>query len=114
MKPFEIKQSDTDPPLRAILKDANGRLAQLSPGDVVTFRMTPRVKGLRLDISAPAVVNDLARADVEFRWASVMGSTDTPGVYDAEFHVAYAAGGSKTFPNGDEFILVQITHKAAA
>lgn len=103
---FEITQGDTDPPLHAILSDANGQPYQVQPGDVVTFRMRSVVPGLRADISAPASINDAPAGDVQYDWDP--SDTTDFGVFDAEFHVANAgAGSSKTFPNG-EFIRVVI------
>lgn len=106
-----IKQGDTDPPCRAILKDANGQVAIIQNGDTVTWRMTPKVAGLRADISAAVFVNDGTAGDVEYRF--VVGDTAVPGIYNAEFHVDYASGSKKTFPT-DGYITVEVEHRAAS
>lgn len=107
-----IKQGDTEPPCRAILKDVDGTLAIIQAGDVVTFRMTPQHPGLRGDISATATVNDANAGDVQYNF--VAADTATVGLYNAEFHIAYAGGvRGKTFPT-DGYIVVNVEPKAVA
>lgn len=106
---FELTQGDTEPPLRAILKDADGRVAVLQPTDVVHLRMKPAIPGLRASIDNAAEVIDADEGDVQYQW--VPADTATPGVFEAEFHVSNPTGYSKTFPN-DEYIQVVIKPKA--
>lgn len=103
---FEITAGDTEPALRAILRDVTKRAYHVQTDDTVTFRMRPAIPGLRSDIDAPVTVNDAASGDVSYEWDTA--DTEVPGVFDAEFHVSHASGGGeKTFPNG-EFIRVVI------
>lgn len=106
---FEITQHDTEPPIRAILRDADGTVARIFPGDVVTFRMRPTIEGLRSDIDATAVVLDGTAGDVQYEWDPA--DTAFFGTYEAQFHISTAAGGEKTFPNA-EYIDVIIRRAA--
>lgn len=108
---FTITEGDTLPPIRGTLIDADDALVEIQTGDVVRFRMTPVITGLRADLDEVADVLDPLAGDVEYRWQA--GDTDQPGIYEAEFHlIPLLGGGGMTFPN-DDFIRVVIKPKAA-
>lgn len=101
---FSIKQGDSEPPLQVILKDADGKVAIINVGDVVTFRMSPVSVGVGPTVNATATVNDGTLGDVQYDWP---GGAPAAGLYRAEFHVARVNGDSVTFP-GDGYIDVKI------
>lgn len=95
MAVFYIKQGDTSPAFRAILKDADGTAVDITGNLGVTFHMRNQAGTVVVD--AAATVNDASAGDVKYSWSA--GDTDTAGVYDAEFEVTYANGDVETFPN---------------
>lgn len=101
---FQLKAGDTAPPFVGRCLDPKG-----SPiptlGAAVRFRMRPQVGGIAVPIDRPATWSDVARAEASYQWQA--GDTDTPGLYDAEFHVTFGDGHGETFPNG-EYAVVEI------
>jgi hypothetical protein len=95
-----LKAGDTAPIVEGVLKDAANKIVPLQVGDTVTFRLRP------VGMDAPAafshaavVVGDGTAGKVEYHWA--VGETDVVGMYEADFHVAFADGVRKgSFPNG--------------
>ena len=91
---FYIKENDTAPAFRAILKDGDGNAVNVA-GATIRFHMLTREGVVKVD--AAAVINDGAAGDVQYEWTA--GDTDTPDVYNAEFEVTYADTTVETFPN---------------
>lgn len=91
---FYIKRDDTSPLFRAILKDGDGVVVDVT-GATVRFHMKDQSGAIKVD--AAAVVNDGPTGDVQYAWA--VGDTDTAGFYDSEFEVTYSGGRVETFPN---------------
>lgn len=104
-----LKVGDTNPSVEGILKDGNNKTIPLAPSDTVTFRMQS-AKGEVADVFEPidadAEIVDGPAGRVRYDWQD--GDTDEPGLYEGDFHVTFAAGGSKaSFPNGRS-LLIQI------
>ena len=101
---FYIKQNDTSPNLRAILKDGDEVAINLTDA---TIRFHMRTIG-----GTTAVVDDAAsivsaeNGIVQYIWDAA--DTATVGSYQAEFEVTFADSSIETFPNNG-YIRVEIT-----
>ena len=95
---FYIKQNDTSPSLRAILKDGDGVVIDLT-GATVRFHMKPVGTTTASIDSSATVINPSTSGIVQYDWDN--GDTDTVGSYKAEFEVTFAGGAVETFPNND-------------
>ena len=93
--PTYLKQGDTAPYVDAILKDAAGRVVDVTDASV-QFHMRPK-EGGDLKIDAAGSVVDGAAGHV--RYALQIGDTDTTGEFHCEYEVTYADGRIETFPN---------------
>jgi hypothetical protein len=101
---FYIKQNDTSPAIRAVLKDADGVPVNVVGANVLFYM---RVAGATNTIvEGAAEVVDGAAGIVQYSWAS--GDTATAGNCEAEFEVTYPTGKIETFPNS-KYIKVKIT-----
>lgn len=96
---FKLKQGDTSPALRYALLPETVDLT----GASVRFQMRFR-RGV-IVIDEDAGIESVSPPIVRHSWAE--GSTDMPGIYEAEFKVTYADDSTETFPN-DGFISVVI------
>lgn len=102
---FYIKQNDTAPALRAILKDGDGEAIDLTDA---TIRFHMREIGgstVKVDGVSPAQLPPTSGI-VQYDW--VAADTDTVGSYQGEFEVTYSDGSIETFPNNG-YIRIQIT-----
>lgn len=91
---FYIKRNDTAPPFRAILKDGDGDIVNVT-GATVRFHMNKR-DGTAV-VNAAATINSATAGDVEYNWDAA--DTALAGIYNAEFEVTYANTTVETFPN---------------
>jgi hypothetical protein len=94
MSTFFIKRNDTSPIFRAILKDGDGVVVDVT-GATVRFHMVDQARVLKVD--AAAVINAGSSGDVQYEW--IAADTDTAGFFDAEFEVTFATSRVETFPN---------------
>jgi len=94
MSTFYIKRNDTSPIFRAILKDGDDIVVDVT-GATVRFHMFDQAKVVKVD--AAAVINIGANGDVQYEWST--GDTDTAGFFDSEFEVTFSGGRIETFPN---------------
>lgn len=93
--PFLIKRNDTSPIFRAILKDGDDVVVDVT-GATIRFHMINPDTGVA-KVDAAAVINSGTAGDVQYEWS--VGDTDTAGHYDSEFEVTYSGGRVETFPN---------------
>lgn len=102
---YSIKKGDLEPNFQ--VKLALGATAiDLSTATGVTFVMTLRTASTPT-INAPAVILQDGAVDVgwvEYDWAE--GDTDTVGIYDAEFRIAWPTGRPQSVPNDDYITIV--------
>ena len=103
---FHIKQGDLLPTLDAIIRDADGVAIPLTTAVSVTFWM--RRRG---DLETVPKVDDAAGSFVDaaaghVRYAWLLGDTDAPGTYDAEFRVVWPGDRPQTFPSNGHFAVV--------
>lgn len=105
---FAIKKGDTNPALKARLKDVNGRNVDIT-GSNVDFHMRPEGENEK-KIQAVATITNAQNGEVEYDWE--VGDTDDPGRYEAEFQVNYSNGDVETFPN-DGYIIIKIDPEVA-
>lgn len=92
---FSIKQGDTLPPIRSILKDAANNVVPLPVGTTVKFHLK-KVSG-SIKVDAAATIVDVPTAEVKYDW--VDGDTDEAGDFVAEWEVTYSGGGTLSVPN---------------
>lgn len=107
MADFTIKQEDTSPTIKAILKKRNGDAVNLTDASV-RFHLSTRA--LEILIDSVATILDAPNGTVKYDWA--IGDTDEPGEYFAEWEVAFSDGTVETFPN-DGFILIAVMRQLA-
>lgn len=97
---MKIKQNDLKPYARTTLwaDEANEIPADVSSGQVdeIVFNMKPAAGALKVDRGIAQVVTDGTDGQVEYRW--VVGDTDTPGIFSAEFEVVWADTKPQSFP----------------
>lgn len=101
---FYIKQNDTSPALRAVLKDADGVPVNVTGASVLFYMRT--AGATETIVEGTAEVVDGTTGVVQYNWAT--GDTATAGNCEAEFEVTYATGKIETFPNS-KYIKVKIT-----
>jgi hypothetical protein len=102
---FYIKQNDTSPAIRAVLKDGDGVPINLD-GATVRFHMRPIGETTVTVDAAASVVSPSSAGIVEYSWDA--GDTDAIGSFKAEFEVTYSDNTIETFPNNG-YISVVIT-----
>lgn len=112
---FYIKQGDTLPAIRAVLKDANDNLVVLDGYETVKFHMALNKKAAKID--ALATVESMTYEGetvngVAYYWSVANGDTDTAGEFNGEFQVTFDGGGIETFPNNSN-IIITITKQLA-
>lgn len=105
---FYIKQNDTSPALKVILKDSADVVIPVTGASVI-LHMRAKTTGT-VKVSAAGEVVDGAAGIVQYEWAA--GDTDTVGDYEAEFQVTFADGAIETFPNTD-YIKVRVVEEIA-
>lgn len=96
MAQFSIKQNDTLPSIRSVLKDAANNPIPLPGGTSVRFHLR-QVNSTDIKVDAPATVEDSPTATVRYDW--VDGDTDIAGDFLAEWEVQYSGGGKLSVPN---------------
>lgn len=101
---FYIKQNDTSPNLRAILKDGDEVAVNLTDA-TINFHMRT-IGGTTAVVDASASIVDAVNGIVQYVWDAA--DTATVGSYQAEFEVTFAGGAIETFPNNG-YIRVEIT-----
>ena len=94
MSIFYVKRNDTSPIFRAIAKDGNDVVVDLS-GATVNFHMYDSAGNVKVD--AAAVINDGPTGDMQYEWLAA--DTDLAGFFNSEFEVILASGRIETFPN---------------
>jgi len=94
MSTFYIKRRDTSPIYRAILKDGDDAIVDVT-GATIRFHMFDQTGTSKVD--AAAVINSGTAGDVQYEWTA--DDTDTAGFFDVEFEVTYSGGRVETFPN---------------
>jgi len=95
MSNFSIKENDTLPAIRAILKDSSGAVVNLTNA-TVRFHMR-NTSNSNIKVDSAATVVDAAGGVVDYEWTSA--DTDVAGQYEIEFEVTFSGGGIQTFPN---------------
>ena len=107
MGTFWIKQNDTQPALRAQLKDGDD-LPIVLTGSSVRFHM--RTLAGTTVVDAAATIITAANGIVQYNWQAA--DTAAIGSYQAEFEVTYSDTTIETFPNSG-YIRVEITDDIA-
>lgn len=96
---FFIKEGDRNPPLEAIVIDANGDPIDLSTATAIRFFMinpgetTPKVDGSAMTKVTPPGTDGRVR----YEWG--VDDTDAYGDYDGEIEVEWSNNTKTTFPN---------------
>ena len=101
---FYIKQNDTSPNLRAILKDGDEVAINLTDA-TINFHMRT-VGGETAVVDAAASIVSAENGILQYLWDAA--DTATVGSYQAEFEVTFAGGKIETFPHNG-YIRVEIT-----
>jgi hypothetical protein len=101
---FYIKQNDTSPNLRAVLKDGDEDPINLTDA-TINFHMRT-VGGETAVVDAAASIVTAEAGIVQYIWDAA--DTATVGSYQAEFEVTFSGGKVETFPNNG-YIRVEIT-----
>lgn len=105
-----VKESDTSPIVRAVLRDGADQPVDLAGIQGVRFIMK-RLRDTTLIVDADAVVDqvgdgsDGTKGYVRYAWE--IGDTDEAGGFLGEFEVTYADGDVETFPN-DGYLTIAI------
>lgn len=107
MGTFYLKQNDTQPALRAQLKDGDDVPIVLT-GATIRFHM--RTISGTVKVDAAATIITAANGIVQYNWQAA--DTNTIGTYQAEFEVTYQDTTIETFPNSG-YIRVEITDDIA-
>jgi len=102
---FYIKQNDTAPALRVILKDGDDEAIDLEDATIRFHMRSIGSTTVKVDSIAPAIL-PYANGIVQYDWSA--SDTDTAGSYHGEFEVTYADGSIETFPNNG-YIRIQVT-----
>lgn len=95
MSTFHIKQGDTSPSMKAMLKDEAGIPVDLTGASVV-LNMSDAYGQTLID-RATVVVSDAVAGVVRYDW--VTDDTLVAGDHRAEFEVTFNTGKVETFPN---------------
>jgi len=93
---FYIKQNDTSPSLRALLKDGDNLAIDLT-GATVRFHMKSLEDNTVVVDASTTIVAPSTAGIVQYDWDN--GDTATAGSYQGEFEVTFAGGAVETFPN---------------
>src|SRR5689334_12703764 len=96
MADFYIKQNDTAPKIKALLKDATGAPVAMGTVDEVRFNMR-KLGDTLAKVDAVATVTNSLTAEVEYAWQA--GDTDDAGTFYAEWEVHYNDGTELSVPN---------------
>jgi len=108
MQPLKLKQGDTSPSLGWAVTPVNiiftGALE-------IKFSMWDAHKNIIIDEADGSILDEgdgtsMGTPALQYDW--VAGDTDTEGLFFGEFRVVYADSTQETFPNGDEYIPIQI------
>jgi hypothetical protein len=99
VKTFQIKQNDTFPSLEVSVK-SRGCLDSVIPFNLsgvtaCTFSMADDCGNLKIS-SMPAMISSYSGGCVQYDW--VIGDTDTPGKFKAEFELFFSDGKKTTIP----------------
>ena len=106
MTTINIKQDDTQPALKVILKDSAGNPVNLTSATVqvaIQHYSQPVIKFLRA-----AHIQNASTGEVWLIWQPE--ETQVTGLYRVEFRVTYQDGNRETFPNGG-YLLVNILER---
>lgn len=101
---FYIKQNDTNPALKATLKDGDGTVINLTDASV-RFHMRKVGNDTSVVDAAATIVSPATSGIVQYAWTG--SDTANTGLYSAEFEITYGDGKIETFPNSD-YIRVEI------
>lgn len=93
MADFEMKANDLLPVIEAILTLEDGSIPALS-GTTVSFIMAK--EGELAKVNAAASIVDAATGKVRYTW--LLGDTNVPGTYRAEWEVIFPGPKPRTFP----------------
>ena len=100
---IKMRKSDTWPPLRATLIEADGTPINLVSA-AVNFHMEDDKDNVVIDSSA--IVVSASEGEVRYDWSS--GDTDEVGTFEGDFVVEFSSGKKATVPNR-EYIPIYIT-----
>jgi len=106
---FYIKQNDTLPVIKAVLKDASGNIVDLGNASGIRFHLSTSKNVNLIDAEAGMEGNGSTGVAL-YNW--VIGNTALAGSFKAEFEVTFTGGGIETFPN-NSFISVVIEKELA-
>lgn len=98
MPDFSLKSGDTSPALTITCTYSDGTVQDLT-GATITFAMRYPNGLLKVADAAGIGVGTLTNGVAQYVWAT--GDTDTPGIFQGEFHVTLASGKKVSFPDGD-------------
>jgi baseplate upper protein BppU len=109
MADFMLKTGDTSPALTITCTFSDGTVQDLT-GATVTFAMRYPNGLLKVSDAAAQVVGPATNGVAQYNWQ--LADTDTPGAFEAEFHVTTSGGKKVTFPDGD-YLDVSILSRVA-
>jgi len=92
---FYIKENDTSPALRAVLKDSDGVAVDLT-GASVRFHMR-NTSNNNVVVDKAATIVTAASGIVAYNWQA--DDITVVGQFEIEFEVTFSDGGIQTFPN---------------
>lgn len=110
MSDFNLKVGDTSPALTITCTYSDGTVQDLT-GATVTFAMRYANGMLKISDAAAAIPSPPTGGQAQYTWGGA-GDTDTPGSFQAEFHVTLASGKKVTFPDG-AYLEVEILPRVA-
>ncbi len=112
---FFLRVGDTTSIIRTTLEDSTGAAVNIQ-GATVRFRVAP-INGSGTPVIDAAASNDQntdgsdgSKGKVSYAWGA--GTTNTAGLFLADWRVTYSGGGIQTFPN-DGYILVRVSPEYA-
>ena len=107
---FTIKQGDTLPVLRAVLRDADNDVIDLT--GVVGLTLRYRMRNSTTIVERTATVVDANSGIVEYAW--IAADTATAGELLAEWRVDYGAGAILTVPNNEPLVISVVENLVTA
>lgn len=103
-KDFYIKQGDTLPSIKSVLKDSAGTAVNLT-GVTVAFRTKLVNSTTAPSLGGAAVIEDAANGQVRYDWQ--VADTTTAGLYYAHWVVTWGSGKKTTYPNS-RYLIVEV------
>ncbi|HJW80808.1 MAG TPA: hypothetical protein VJ396_01080 [Acidiferrobacterales bacterium] len=95
MADFTIRKGNRLPGIEAVLYDGNG-VVDLTDAVSVELRVRPE-KGETATVVYTAEITGLTTGRVRYLWG--VGTTDTPGIYNAAWRVTWPSSKTSDYPN---------------